>query len=218
MKADARVAPCAPRVPNGRKSCSGWHFIPVVILALASFRAIALPPPQEATRLLLKTKKQVDEMAIQNLFHSHGAIQERFIAGAEVRVLQVRPAFMASALSAFRSHKLVEFAEVDHALPPALIPNDPGFVYQWHLTNMTAQAAWDMTLGSTNVLIAILDTGVESTHPDLAENLVPGWNTYDNNSDTSDVYGHGTEVAGTAAAVANNGFGVSSVAPNCRIM
>ena len=59
---------------------------------------------------------------------------------------------------------------------------------------------------------------MDGTHPDLVPNLVPGWNTYDNNSNSADVYGHGTEVAGTVAASGNNGMGVASVAFGCKLM
>jgi subtilisin family serine protease len=73
-------------------------------------------------------------------------------------------------------------------------------------------------VGSSAVVIGIIDSGVDSAHPDLAGKLVAGWNFYDNNSNTSDVYGHGTAVAGTAAAAANNNIGVAGVAWGCKIM
>ena len=66
--------------------------------------------------------------------------------------------------------------------------------------------------------MAIVDTGVDSTHEDLAGKMVAGWNVYDNNSNTSDVFGHGTKVAGTAAASSNNFIGVAAVAWQCKIM
>ncbi|MGQ9749286.1 S8 family serine peptidase [Desulfosoma sp.] len=67
-------------------------------------------------------------------------------------------------------------------------------------------------------MVAVLNTGVDGTHPDFAGKLVPGWNIYDNNADTSDVYGHGTYVAGVIGAAANNALGVASLAWNTRIM
>src|SRR6185369_14948071 len=111
-------------------------------------------------------------------------------------------------------------AELDRILPPAEVtPNDPWFgSWEWYLTKIGAPAASSTTTGDKSIIIAILDTGVESTHPDLQAKLVPGWNIYDNNSDTRDVYGHGTVVAGTVAASSNNGQGVASIAWNCPIM
>lgn len=66
--------------------------------------------------------------------------------------------------------------------------------------------------------IAILDSGVDPAHPDLADRLVPGYNFWENNTDTNDVYGHGTKVAGAAAAAGNNALGVAGVAWDAQIM
>ncbi len=92
------------------------------------------------------------------------------------------------------------------AVTPACSVTDPSYGSSWALPKIQAPDAWDSANGS-GVTIAILDTGVDSAHPDLAANLVPGWNMYDNNSNTADVNGHGTSVAVLAAMVANNGNG-----------
>src|SRR5215213_6687820 len=114
----------------------------------------------------------------------------------------------------------VEFAELDQVLRPAeVVPNDPWFAnWEGHLRKIQAPAAWSTTVGSSNVVIAILDTGVDATHEDLAGKILPGWNSYNNNSSTMDVSGHGTAVAGTAAAASNNGVGVASVCWSCAIL
>ena len=111
----------------------------------------------------------------------------------------------------------VRFAEVDRLLEPGSLTNDPSFGSEWHLPRINAPQAWDVSRG-TGVVIAILDSGVDGTHPDLVGQMVPGWNFYDNNSNTADVNGHGTAVAGAAAATSNNGVGVASVAGGARIM
>ncbi len=114
----------------------------------------------------------------------------------------------------------VEFAELDQIVRPAdVLPNDPWFAnWEGHLRRIQAPTAWSTTVGSSNVVIAILDTGVDANHEDLAGKIVPGWNTYNNNSSTMDVSGHGTAVAGTAGAASNNGVGVAAVCWSCRIM
>jgi subtilisin family serine protease len=86
------------------------------------------------------------------------------------------------------------------------------------LNKIQAPAAWSTTTGSSSIIVAIIDTGIDPSHPDLASKLVAGWNTYDNSSNWGDYYGHGTKVAGTVAAVSNNGVGVASVCWNCLIM
>lgn len=121
------------------------------------------------------------------------------------------------AMQALKKDRRLKYVELDMAVMPAASVNDPSYTKSWALPKTQATTAWDMTNGN-GVVIAILDTGVNSSHPDLASNIVPGWNIYDNNSNTSDVYGHGTGVAGTAAMVGNNGTGSAGVAWGAKIM
>lgn len=94
---------------------------------------------------------------------------------------------------------------------------DPSFNRSWALPKIDAPTAWDISTGD-GIIVAVLDTGVDSTHPDLAANMVPGWNMFDNNADTTDVHDHGTWVAGTIAAAANNAAGSAGVAWSAEIM
>jgi thermitase len=137
--------------------------------------------------------------------------------GAGNHVLEVPAGTERAAVARLRGVNGVRFAELDCLARPAFAPNDPYFGGAWHLTKIGAPAAWDLSIG-TGVTIAILDTGVDGAHADLSARMVPGWNFYDNNADTSDVHGHGTGVAGAAAATLNNGAGVASVAGGARIM
>lgn len=127
-----------------------------------------------------------------------------------------------AAVKALENHKNVISVEADAKIKPDFLPNDPNYQPQtthgWHLPQINAPFAWDTTKGSSNVIIAILDTGVDPLHEDLQGKLVPGWNIYDNNSDTSDIYGHGTSVAGAAAEATNNSIGTAGVCPECLIM
>lgn len=89
---------------------------------------------------------------------------------------------------------------------------------QWGLPRIKADRAWDLTRGDASVVIAVVDTGVMTTHPDLADNLVAGFNTITQTSNVADDHGHGTHVAGIAAAVTDNGLGLAGVAGNSKIM
>jgi len=110
-----------------------------------------------------------------------------------------------------------KFVELDRRVKSTFAPNDPYFGSEWHLTKVGAPSAWDLSQGA-GITIAILDSGVDASHPDLAANLVPGYNFVDNNTNTADVCGHGTAVAGTAAASSNNATGVAGVSGQSRIM
>jgi thermitase len=114
-------------------------------------------------------------------------------------------------------HPHIKFAEPDELVAPAFSVNDPYAPKSWHLAKVNAPAAWDVSKGN-GVIVAVLDSGIDAAHPDLAGALVPGWNLYDNNGVTADVYGHGTKVAGVVGARGNNGTGVTGLAWQSRMM
>lgn len=101
--------------------------------------------------------------------------------------------------------------------PGASSSNDSYWSQLWGIRKVGADRAWSVGTGH-GTTIAVVDTGVDMTHPDLKANIVPGHDFVDNDNDPSDGFGHGTHVAGTAAAVANNGLGVAGVAPGAKIM
>jgi hypothetical protein len=93
------------------------------------------------------------------------------------------------------------------------LPNDPYWNWQWGLKKIEADWAWNATLGNSSVLVAIIDSGIDYTHPDLTANYVMGgFDWVNNDTDPMDDYGHGTRVAGVAAAVINNEIGIAGLA------
>jgi subtilisin family serine protease len=99
-------------------------------------------------------------------------------------------------------------------------PNDTYYVANQHdLPLIGVPGAWTLTTGAPSVVIGLLDTGYEGTHPDLAAiPIVAPYNARTGTTTVTDVYGHGTHVAGTIAAQANNGIGVAGIAPGIRMM
>ncbi|MEM3770382.1 MAG: S8 family serine peptidase [Candidatus Bathyarchaeia archaeon] len=120
------------------------------------------------------------------------------------------------------------------------LPTDPMYFLQWHLRQIGCHKAWEITMGSPNVIVAMIDTGVDYDHPDLYANIwtnnyeIPyngvdddgngyvddwiGWDFADEDNDPMDCDGHGTHCAGIVAAMMDNGVGGCGVAPNVKIM
>ncbi|MFH0909239.1 MAG: S8 family serine peptidase [bacterium] len=135
-------------------------------------------------------------------------------------------------VAALKRNPFVEYAELDHVGTAGMTPNDTYFYLQWHHRNtiytggavpsdIRSTNAWDLTTGFSNVILAILDTGIRMSEAEFAGRLVPGYDFVNNDADPSDDNGHGTAVAGTAAATGNNGSsgaGVAGVNWQCRIM
>lgn len=123
-----------------------------------------------------------------------------------------------NAVRALRRMSFVEFAEPNYIVRALEIPNDPLYVHQWGMIKIAAPQGWDLTHGSPSVIIAIIDTGIDLDHPDLQSKLVPGTDLVNDDNIPEDDNGHGTHVAGIAAAATNNKVGVAGVGWDCRLM
>ncbi|MEN9934402.1 MAG: hypothetical protein RLZZ387_981 [Chloroflexota bacterium] len=111
----------------------------------------------------------------------------------------------------------VVYAEPNHTRHAARTPRDEVAGEQWALGAIQAFGAWDITTGE-GVTIALLDTGVSPSHPDLRDNLLPGFDFYNLDADPRDDDGHGTYTAGVAAARGDNGVGVAGICWGCKIL
>ncbi|MCL6457442.1 MAG: S8 family peptidase [Gorillibacterium sp.] len=118
----------------------------------------------------------------------------------------------------YNKHSCVKCAELNHYRYVTETPNDPDYKDQYGLRTIKANKAWDTTKGRKASVIAIVDTGVQSNHPDLKGKLLTGYNFVSNNKNTNDDYGHGTHVAGIAAAITNNKVGVAGTAQLNQIL
>ena len=168
-------------------------------------------------RLLVMPRAGLSDVEFDKIAKTHGGNARR-VGKSELRIIDLPAnASETAVLAKLAHHPQLKFAELDRRIPADLAVNDPYVGSEWHLPAINATNAWDTSQGA-GITIAILDSGVLPTHPDLAPKLVPGWNFYDNNSNTADVFGHGTSVAGAAAAITNNGAGVSGIAGAAKIM
>ncbi|MCU0640931.1 MAG: S8 family peptidase [Candidatus Margulisbacteria bacterium] len=102
----------------------------------------------------------------------------------------------------------------------AITPNDPSYPQQWGLTKIQADRAWEKTRGTTEVIVAVLDTGLNYNHEDFAGRVNTAYmkDLVNGDDDPLDDYGHGTAVSGVIAAVSNNGKGIAGLDWNCQIL
>lgn len=135
----------------------------------------------------------------------------------------------AASLKSFRKRSDVEFAEPDYRIHiDDIVPNDPYYYSQWSLQKIGSSTAWETHTDSSDVVVGILDTGVDYTHPDLQTNLwtspenpnVHGYTcmdgeVYEGGEDDND---HGTHVSGIIAAATNNGIGISGINWKAKIL
>jgi hypothetical protein len=142
----------------------------------------------------------------------HGAASLERIRGTAVERVRVSAAALEGVERALARHPAVKFVERNRRVPASFTPNDPYYSSAWHLPRIAAPTAWDLTQGTESVVIAIVDTGVDPRHPELASKLLPGYNVLTGTSGTADTHGHGTAVAGAAAAIGNNGTGTAGIA------
>jgi thermitase len=112
----------------------------------------------------------------------------------------------------------VLYAEPNWIYHAAAVPNDLRFGELWALERIQAPAAWDLTTGDPAVKVAVVDTGIAFDHPDLASQVVPGWDFVSGDAEAFDQHGHGTHVAGTIGARGNDAVGVAGVNWNVALM
>lgn len=197
--------------------------LPAVVLAATALAPIHASPFQEDVghapgRLLVKFKPGVKASVRDQIVAQTGGQRVREIGAIGVQVVEV-PQGVDERLevSGLRSRPEVEFAELDRVAPMADVPDDPHFQsFPERLEQIGVPGAWALAQGDPGVVIAVCDTGVNAEHADLEGTTVPGW-CYQG-SDTGDTHGHGSGVAGIAAAATDNGEGVASASWGCRIM
>ena len=116
-----------------------------------------------------------------------------------------------------------EYVHPDWMCYPLLTPNDNNFGQQWHHQNMESEDGWDTITDASGIIAAFTDTGVDTNHPDLVNNLIPGYNQVSGvwqnvGGDIEDINGHGTWVGGCIGAEGDNGIGVAGMAWDIQLM
>jgi len=165
-----------------------------------------------ADELLVQPLPGADAQALGAAYARAGATVIDTIDEIDLTVLRVSPDALETAAATLSAESLLDTVQKNYILQAQATPDDTLYDQQSYLDTIRAAEAWDISTGAADVVIAIVDTGVDPDHADLAGKILDGWNVWDDVADFSDVAGHGTEVAGVAAALSDNGIGVTGVA------
>jgi subtilisin family serine protease/Ca2+-binding RTX toxin-like protein len=213
----------------------------------------AAKPAYASNKLIVKFNDTINIAQANEIKNTLGVVKTDTIklTGAQIWTLSGKTS-VETALATYKNSPTFEYIEPDYIVTTAAtFPNDPGFPQLWGLHNtgqgggtpdadIDAPEAWDIQTGNPNLVIGVIDTGVDYNHPDLVGNIwtnsgeiandgidndnngyiddIRGWDFAYNDNNPMDVQGHGTHVSGTIAGKGNNGVGVTGVAWNAKIM
>ena len=186
----------------------------------------SVPSKFRPGHILVRFKGTPSQAVLDQLNVAFGAKAVGGIPEIGVTHLQVPPQAGLALLNHLRKRSDIDFAEFDSTVHTFFQPDDPyfsgslasshyGTVSQWGPQAVSAPAAWNLTMGNPSIVIAIVDTGVDNSHPDLSSKVI---GAYTFTGSTKDGFGHGTHVAGIAAAATNNETGIAGMCPNCSIL
>ncbi len=190
----------------------------------------------------LKNGHELDNL--KSLVKQHGLSIRKKMKSPGCFLVSIEPATLDSVsnlTNILAAADCIDIAEPDYFVHIAeTTPNDPSYSILWGMTKIEMPKVWDMTVGSNQAVVAVFDTGTDLDHADLIDNIwinpleiagnniddddngytddIYGWDFYTDENDPSDVYGHGSHVAGTIGAVGNNSLGVAGVNWNIKIM
>lgn len=172
---------------------------------------------QPQTRLLVGYAGNATSEQIQELDSKLGPAIVDTIPELGVRVIVVPQSAQQDVLMRLNEFPQVAYAEPDRIAQAFLVPSDTYVSRQWGLDSIAAAPAWDNDVGSTSVKIAVLDTGIDYNHGDLYRKVVAS-KDFTGSGSALDRNGHGTLVAGVAAAMTDNAYGIAGVGFNSELM
>jgi len=168
--------------------------------------------------VIVGLKDADDRPMITRLIEGKGGTIIRRLDTLAAVVVKVSEERVEAFMEKMRESSWVRYVERNGKVMLTLTPNDPGWSNQWGPKKIQADTAWNTQTGDKSILVAVVDTGVDWNHPDLAANYVAlGYDWWNDDSDPMDDHGHGTHVAGIIAAVLNNGKGIAGLA-QVRVM
>ncbi|MEO6709943.1 MAG: S8 family serine peptidase, partial [Planctomycetota bacterium] len=190
-------------------------------------------------RLMIKLRAGASPAAVERAHARAGGRVLQNLPQIGWQIVEVAPETLFEAREAYLREAVIVRADFDHVKRLAYVPNDP-YWPMWHMQRIKADQAWDTHKGSPTVRVAIMDTGLNTTHPDLAANVwtnpgeiagnlvdddgngyvddIHGYDFAYGDGDPNDNFGHGSSCAGIVGARQDNGIGVTGVAPLTQLV
>jgi thermitase len=196
--------------------------LPLAVIAAPD--APAIPTDDTKIRyvqghILVQPRAGLTEKEFDKILKPQNAKRSGKLSNINVHIISVPVRAELAVVNALSKNKHISFAEVDALVQPTLTLNDPDISRAWQIAKINAPSAWDFSSGH-GILVADCDTGVDSDHPDLIDNLEAslGWNTASDNNIWEDINGHGTATTGVMAAVGNNTRGAAGIAYKTKVI
>ncbi len=211
----------------------------VSVLALPTRSHPPVPPGQEPTlgapfqppgangvpqaghlpgQILVKFKPTVDTPAAHRVLRAKGLRAMEVSPYGGVMRVQVAPGREDKTIAELLARKDVEIASYNHIIEASVLPDDTYYGNQWALPMIEAPSAWDITTGSIDVVVAIVDSGLDTSHSEFSGRIVDPRDEIDGDSAPQDTCNHGTHVTGIVAAEGNNGSGIAGLAWGVSVM
>lgn len=168
--------------------------------------------------ILVKFKPGRTTVGAQNTLRAEGLQTLEVSPYDGLMRVKVPPGREAETIARLQAREDVEIASYNHIFQALVEPNDPYYSSQWALPIIEAPAAWDITTGSSQVIVAVVDSGLDTSHPEFSGRIVDARDEIDHDSSPQDLCDHGTHVSGISAAKGNNNSGVAGVAWDVKIM
>ena len=165
---------------------------------------------------------QINYEKVEIIFHSKNNLGDIIL----IHLKDKTHLAVIDAIETLSTNPFVVYAEPDYIEEIFKLSNDPLYRELWGTQKVKASSAWDYTTGSSDIVVGVIDTGIDYNHPDIRENMwispnreiYYGWNFADNNENSIDLDGHGTHVAGTIGAVGNNGIGITGICWDVKVV
>jgi len=189
--------------------------------------AVGLPSPLHAAdfvraprllgRLVLRARVGLKTEALHGILQHTGAQRVGELDHLGATVIETNEADLAAVQAALRRSGLFKSVERDYLATIAEDPNDLYYGAQWGVPRVGAPAAWNVSTGA-GIIVAVVDTGVDPSHPDLQGSVLSGYDFVNGDADPQDDHGHGTRMSGIIGAHRNNVEGIAGIAPDVTLL